>query len=372
MTHDNRSPAEIERDIEYDRNRLNGNFEALQDRFSVDGAIGEISEQLRRHGGEIGQSISRTVRDNPAAVALTGIGIAWMIFGNRSKNGSQDRDPYDRPARRPNRAATYPATISRPDPRMKGGTVGTPDWAQHDDESLSDRLSHSAASARDGLGDAARHAGSRTRQARDDVATGAANAKAAASAHAQDAGSAVSERAQALRDRAERLRKRLSEGTEEFSEDARARVIAAREAALDARDRAAAAWSERSEQASDIYERQPLVVGALALAVGAAIGGALPRTRTEDDWVGDYSDDLMHRAEEIFEQERRKVLAVVKEAQDEAQTIGKEARKDLDSGAPDDQTAAEAIAATAKASGKRIADAATKKADAENLGKISS
>jgi hypothetical protein len=373
MTHDARTASEIERDIENDRSRLNDNLESLQDRFSVDGALGQIGDQLREHGGDIGQSITRTVKENPAAVALTGIGIAWMIFGGKSRRD----DMADRHARRPHRADTYRAdhrgVVSRPDPRMKGGTAGLPDWAHEDDsDTLSDRLSRSAASAREGLGNAASTTSEYARNAKDGVASSMSSARDTASHRADELASNASEASHSVKERAERLRRRLSEGTENLSEEARSRVVAAREAALDARRRAADAVSARSEQASDIYERQPLVVGALALAVGAAIAGALPRTRTEDDWVGDYSDELMRRAETVFEQEREKAAAVVSAAKDEAQTIGKEAREDLNSGAPGDKSAAQAVADKAKASGKRVADAAAKEADKKDLGKISS
>ena len=41
----------------------------------------------------------------------------------------------------------------------------------------------------------------------------------------------------------------------------------------------------------------PLALGAVALAVGAAIGLSLPHTRAEDEWMGDVKDRLIHRAE---------------------------------------------------------------------------
>ncbi len=52
-----------------------------------------------------------------------------------------------------------------------------------------------------------------------------------------------------------------------------------------------------------MIEEQPLVVGALAIAAGAALGALLPRTSTENRMIGEYSDDqrqeLRHKAEEM-------------------------------------------------------------------------
>jgi hypothetical protein len=43
---------------------------------------------------------------------------------------------------------------------------------------------------------------------------------------------------------------------------------------------------------SDLLERQPLVLGAVGLAIGAAVAGAMASTSVEDEWVGNLSDGL--------------------------------------------------------------------------------
>jgi hypothetical protein len=43
---------------------------------------------------------------------------------------------------------------------------------------------------------------------------------------------------------------------------------------------------------SDLLERQPLVLGAVGLAIGATVAGALAKSRLEDKWVGELSDSL--------------------------------------------------------------------------------
>ena len=43
---------------------------------------------------------------------------------------------------------------------------------------------------------------------------------------------------------------------------------------------------------------QPLALGAIGLAVGAVLASAAPRTRVEDEWMGDASDRLTDRAKE--------------------------------------------------------------------------
>jgi hypothetical protein len=43
---------------------------------------------------------------------------------------------------------------------------------------------------------------------------------------------------------------------------------------------------------SDLLERQPLVLGAVGLAIGATVAGALAKSSLEDEWVGELSDGL--------------------------------------------------------------------------------
>jgi hypothetical protein len=43
---------------------------------------------------------------------------------------------------------------------------------------------------------------------------------------------------------------------------------------------------------SDLLERQPLVLGAIGLAIGAAVAGAFSASDIENEWVGDISDSF--------------------------------------------------------------------------------
>jgi hypothetical protein len=41
-----------------------------------------------------------------------------------------------------------------------------------------------------------------------------------------------------------------------------------------------------------MLERQPLVLGAIGLAIGAAVAGAFRTSDLENEWIGDLSDDV--------------------------------------------------------------------------------
>src|SRR5680860_995012 len=88
MTNETRTPKEIEREIETQRSDLTSNLEDLQNKFSIDTLVRQIFDQFREHGGDVGRSISDQVKANPIPLALTGIGLAWMMFGNSQRGVS--------------------------------------------------------------------------------------------------------------------------------------------------------------------------------------------------------------------------------------------------------------------------------------------
>jgi hypothetical protein len=113
------------------------------------------------------------------------------------------------------------------------------------------------------------------------------------------------------------LTERLSQGLEDLSEAARERVVAARRKAYEARDSSRSVAERGRDSASDFFESQPLVVGGLALAFGAALGGVLPHSRIEDETMGASSDRLYAEAEELFKAEREKAMEAVRSAASE-------------------------------------------------------
>jgi hypothetical protein len=50
---------------------------------------------------------------------------------------------------------------------------------------------------------------------------------------------------------------------------------------------------------ADLMDRQPLVLGAIGLGVGAAMAAALPSTAVEADLMGQASADLQTRTREV-------------------------------------------------------------------------
>lgn len=173
--------------------------------------------------------------------------------------------------------------------------------------------------------------------------------------------------AQSVSEHAKAAKSKISAGTEMLSEEARQRVITARQAALNAGRATKQTVRKGQRSAENFFESQPLVVGALAVAVGAAIGGLMPRSRFEDEHMGSHRDSLVSEADRILEEEKRKLSVVAEAAAGEVRSI-LDAKRDAVDQVTGDKTLAGTLADEVKRVGGQIADTATDKAKAEKLG----
>ena len=193
-----------------------------------------------------------------------------------------------------------------------------------------------------------------------------ATVKGAASDVVDSATGAASGAMDTVRDMSERF----LQGTDGFSDEAKARVRAAREAAYNAKTSTQDVLKSGSQKAADFFDDQPLIMGALAIALGAAIGRALPRTKVEDDAMGDTSHHLFAEAQRIFGEERAKAMAVVDAVTEEAKNTFEDARSELSAMVPEGKTAAGTIADRIGGAATRVLDTAKDEAARQELGQI--
>ena len=341
MTNDTRTADDIERDIEAERARMSDTINDLQKKFSVETIVSDLGAMFRGPGGDLGRTISDTLGRNPAAVAMVGVGLAWLLLGKGNASQSTHR--------RPDRDTSY------------GGNWGR-------DGKVTRREAEDSWFDDGGMV----YGGAPRQQANTyEGDTGGAglmgSVRHGADAVASAVSGAVSGAAGAVRDTAMNLTDRLSSGTEGLTEEARARVLAARRAAHDARDAAQGAMTQGKQMASNLFTDQPLVVGALAIAVGAAVGGMLPSTQLEDDTLGANSDRLYADAQRIFREERDKAMAVVKAAANEATGALKDTGSELADLLPDGKTAGNVIVDHLSDAATRVTNTARDEASRQGL-----
>jgi len=364
MPSDNvRSPEEIEREIEMERSDLNTTMRHLQERLSPDGLMRDVMETVGGHGSDLAGSAARVVQRHPAAIALTGLGLAWLAVSvTRDRSGGADGpEGYHRMGHDsdyPAYGVVHPETGRRTeygthpiDPAPRGPV---PSGSTSDESSPWDSAGERMSGMRDSARDHADHLRSMGRGASDSAGRRYASAKAQGRGYLAQAGAS-----------ARQLRDRISDGTSGMSEEARRRVIAARSRAYEAQVKAEYYAREGRRRTGDFYDEQPLVVGALAVAIGAAIGGALPSTRREDEAFGSYRDQLFTEAQRVYEEERSRLAEVARDTADEAKA---QARDLADTVKEDVRHAAGDVRDKARDAVENVADTARKDAKEKGVG----
>jgi ElaB/YqjD/DUF883 family membrane-anchored ribosome-binding protein len=101
----------------------------------------------------------------------------------------------------------------------------------------------------------------------------------------------------------------------------------------------AATWqAQRAREGfSNLMEEQPMILGAVGVAVGALLGMALPSTRQEDRLLGRARDEGLERAKAVGAQQYEKVKDVATHAVEEVIRPGSEGRSGADTSNPEDR-----------------------------------
>ena len=301
MTHDPKK-AEIEAEIAEERNALANSLSKLTSQLSPENLVSSVGETLKSQSDDLAHAVVRGAKENPAALALMGAGLAWLLLSKSTSGRS---------------AAPAPAPVGY-DTRHYD-TVGGFRSGASDEEIFKARVAAAEAALRE--------------------------------PHEADDPSLLDQAKRFLRKSAADMRATLYEGTSELGDIARQRVVEARRKALRAQERAEHHARVARGRSTGFYFENPLAVGVGIAAVGAATAMALPRTRMEDDTFGAHRDALLAEADRVMHEEMSRAKAMAYAAMDEAEVMAKEAVDDLPSG---DEAVARAEAKV-RSAGERIA-----------------
>lgn len=234
-----KSPEDIEREIEETRNRMSQNIDELGDRLRPDNlkheaksaiknvahdAVSNVGEQARRTGSRLVE----VIRDNPLPVIAVGAGVTWLLTQRSSSDVSGDR------------MARYAYT--GPD-RRQGGS-----W-QHG-SGIKGRVGEAVSGMKESVSEAA---------------------------------SGIKDRAGELAGDVGELKTRAQERAGELSGQARRQTQRVK--------------TNLEHAASE----NPLIVAIGATIVGLALGLLLPGTERENEMMGSTRDQLVDRAEKTAE-----------------------------------------------------------------------
>lgn len=73
-------------------------------------------------------------------------------------------------------------------------------------------------------------------------------------------------------------------------------------------------WQRARSGIDSLVNEQPLALGAIGLAIGAILGAAAPRTRLEEQTMGEASRNLAEKAKEVGSQKLGQATQAAKQA----------------------------------------------------------
>ena len=225
-------------------------------------SAGETAAIVADQSRYAGRSVADYVRTHPVQMALVAGGVTWWLL--RGRDRSDDWAGASEGWREADRWRD------------------SEDYDYADGQTLRERAGEYAATARDKVTDIA--------------ATARETAGEYAESARQVAGQVAGQASERARDAAERAR------------------YAARLASMRARD----GWEAASTSVDDWVHEYPLAAGALAVAVGAAIGLSVPGTEFENRTLGERRDQALARARNAA---RDLANNVSQKAQDVADTV---------------------------------------------------
>ena len=246
--------------------------------------IGRVEHMARTAVDKVNDtrySLTDTVRDNPVPAAMVAIGLGWLMVNRRSSpDYSRERSWNTADSRQ---SASYGL---RDYESTYGDELGTGERSRVADmtDTAKERVSEVAGAARERVSDAAGRARHRV----------------------SDAGHAARERAGMFADRAR-----------DAAGNVRSQAQHLASSAADTSRRSAA-------RVEDMYNDNPLALGAVTVALGVAAGFAVPRTDREVQFFGDARDQVVDKARDVVDETKDKVQHVASRVVNEAKTAARE------------------------------------------------
>ncbi len=304
-----KTSADLQREIDQDRQRIGNRIDAIQERMSPGQLVDEVLTYAKvSGGGEYVTNLGQALKNNPLPVALIGVSLAWLMAKGSTPSGPSAASynvaeyplyPANGPVRRlgppeAENGSTYSHFSDGTGKKLKALTDETGRRAGH--------FVDEAGATYRGFADAS---GKQIEQIADETGAMLDAASGWVSDKWEQAKGAASDMSAAASGAVSSLSAQTSSAT--------------------------ASLRGQTDKLNDVilkqFRDQPLVGGALAFAVGAAIGAALPHTEMEDDLLGDAADsakekvtaasqDVVDRGKGVASEVYEKVVEVASDTHD--------------------------------------------------------
>jgi ElaB/YqjD/DUF883 family membrane-anchored ribosome-binding protein len=307
------SAAELEREVEAQRSKVESTIGEIKDRLTPGQLVDEMLSYTKHGGAHFAANLGNTVSSNPLPAALLGVSLLWLMAGPKPQLGGHDA--HHASGSPSHRDRGYRAIRGSGLQRVSHGVDDAGLWYSEwtDDggakyRARSDKLGNRMGDFADETGKTFAgffdEAGNRIAEFRDEAGTALEEASGWANHAWHDLQDQVARQADQLGASAAKLGHDVQHETEKLT-----------------------------RSAMQLLDDQPLIVGALAFAAGAAIGATLPATRQEDKMLGAASDEVRREAgqvaSDLYAQGKEKAAEVYEDVAAKAGEVYDDAKEKL-------------------------------------------
>jgi hypothetical protein len=278
MSYDQLTTRDYERVADASRRRLASSLDDLSRSLTPGRVLDEVMTYARGGGTDFFRGLGKAASANPIPTLLVSVGTMMFLSGRTGL----DRTPRKGSSSRSNMGDAT-------DVRHGAGEIGS---------AVSDATHRAGEAIASASSTVAGKVGEAAGALRSAAATGADKAQSAFDAGTTAVGDAVSE-------------------TGRLASDAAGTVT---DKAAYVRDETGAFLQDLSQSATKLAREQPLLVAAAGLAVGAIVAALLPRTETEDAYLGEASDAVKGAVGEVAGEQYERAKSVASNIVDEVKT----------------------------------------------------
>ena len=305
-SNDTKRAEELEHEIAQDRLRIEERMDAIQAKMSPGQMLDEaISYAKSSGGGEYISNLGNAMKTNPIPVALMGISMAWLMANPGANRRNDDLHYHE---------GEYPLA-------QVTGSVRRVGPVRQDGES---RYSHFADEA-----------GKRYRALTDESGRRAGHFMDEAGKTYRGFADATGRQIHDIRDEAGRL---FDDASGWISKTWRQMGSSASRAGSSVMGGARSVGNSAMSMGGSVrgqaahlndtiarqFEDQPLIGGALAFALGAAVGAALPNTRRENEALGETAEEFRNQMSSQASKTMHQVEEAAADVYDRAATVASE------------------------------------------------
>jgi ElaB/YqjD/DUF883 family membrane-anchored ribosome-binding protein len=260
----NKSPEDLEAEIEQIRRELDATLSQIERKFSPGELFDRALHYVQGGPSDYATNLNAAIKANPIPAALMGISLGWLMLSTEARRGGSAGVSFDRARGKSSEASEKI--------RSKAGEVS---------HKVSEKV-HRAGERLHEMGDKAK---AKRRDWEETRHQGAER---------------TGEAMHAWKEKAYGAKGQLEESTHRYGER----------------------MKQTKGTLADAIHEQPILLGVLGAAAGALLGAMLPPTRQEDEWLGESGDQIRQRARETGREQMEKAKHVASAAAETAREEG--------------------------------------------------